>query len=88
MIPNVDDSGQSRLHFICPSKGLLGFRFMLTISSHGSALMHRSFLYYEPSHGPIVVVRKGVLVPMAASTIILFALMALEASGTRGIGGT
>ena len=82
LIPNVGNSGRSRLQFTCPSRGLLGFRTVLSTSSHGSALMHRSFLDYEPYRGPVDAVRKGALVSMAAGTITAHALMTLEARGT------
>eukprot|EP00270_Netrium_digitus_P015287 TRINITY_DN5335_c0_g2_i1.p1 TRINITY_DN5335_c0_g2~~TRINITY_DN5335_c0_g2_i1.p1 ORF type:complete len:339 (-),score=92.95 TRINITY_DN5335_c0_g2_i1:85-978(-) len=81
MIPNVANSGRTRLEFSCPSRGLLGYRGLLNTTSHGSAVMHRSFLGYEPYRGLIEKLRKGALVSLAPGNITGHALMSIEARG-------
>eukprot|EP00850_Spirogloea_muscicola_P000665 SM000002S05745 [mRNA] locus=s2:1926824:1930958:- [translate_table: standard] len=74
-------SGRTRLHFHCPSRGLLGYRATFNTQTHGSGIMHRSFHAYEEWRGPLDGVRKGVLVSMANGTITAYALAMLEARG-------
>lgn len=86
MIPNIGNSGRTRLQFNCPSRGLLGYRSVLSTVSHGTAVMHTAFQAYEAWKGPLDHVRKGALVSMAGGTITSHALMALEARGTLFVG--
>ncbi|CAI5477032.1 unnamed protein product [Closterium sp. Yama58-4] len=73
---------RSRLLFTCPSRGLLGVRGVLNTATRGTAVLHRSFLRYEPWRGQLERGRKGVIVSMATGTITAHALSSLEARGT------
>ncbi|CAI5492221.1 unnamed protein product [Closterium sp. Naga37s-1] len=73
---------RTRLLFTCPSRGLLGVRGVLNTATRGTAVLHRSFLRYEPWRGQLERGRKGVIVSMATGTITAHALSSLEARGT------
>eukprot|EP00899_Mesostigma_viride_P027535 jgi/Mesvir1/7967/Mv11877-RA.1 len=79
-------SGRTRLNFLAPSRGLLGYRSVFNTDTHGTGLMHRAFHAFEPMRGPLDNVRKGVLVSMASGTSTTYALATLEARGTLFIG--
>eukprot|EP00897_Mesotaenium_endlicherianum_P007770 jgi/Mesen1/7020/ME000365S06157 len=82
MVPNAGGSGRTRLHFTCPSRGLLGYRSQLSSATRGSAIMHHSFSGYERWRGPVEGTRRGSLIAMAGGTITAHALMSLEARGS------
>eukprot|EP00249_Psilotum_nudum_P022715 c28620_g1_i1 orf=1236-2924(-) len=44
MTPCTESVGRTRLIFTCPSRGLVGYRSVFNTETHGSGLMHRSFL--------------------------------------------
>ncbi|KAG8386833.1 hypothetical protein BUALT_Bualt03G0190200 [Buddleja alternifolia] len=81
MGPVPGNVGRTRLCLTCPSRGLVGYRTVFNSVTRGTGFMHRAFLTYEKSRGPLGNVRKGVLVSMGYGTITAHALMSLEARG-------
>ena len=61
----LENEGKQRLAFLCPSRGLIGFRPAFATLTRGSGLMHRAFHEYGPYRGHMDRVRKGVLISMA-----------------------
>lgn len=80
--------GRTRISFLCPSRGLLGYRPIFTQDTRGSGIMHRIFAEWAPMKkaGPLSNARKGVLVSMAAGLTSAHALAALEARGFLFVG--
>lgn len=80
--------GRVRISFVCPSRGLLGYRPLFTQDTRGSGVMNRIFAEWAPmqSKGQTVSSRKGALVSMATGQTAAHALAALEARGTLFIG--
>lgn len=80
--------GRTRLSFLCPSRGLLGYRPLFTQDTRGTGIMNRIFAEWAPAKAsaPISATRKGVLVSMASGMTAGHALAALEARGTLFIG--
>ena len=64
---SVEIEGKQKLVFLCPSRGLIGFRSAFATLTKGSGLMHRAFVEYGPYRGATDRVRKGVLVSMAGT---------------------
>lgn len=64
---SVEIEGKQKLVFLCPSRGLIGFRSAFATLTKGSGLMHRAFVEYGPFRGATDRVRKGVLVSMAGT---------------------
>lgn len=75
--------GRTRISFLCPSRGLLGYRPVFTQDTRGTGIMNRIFAEWAPAKkGPsIAATRKGVLVSMATGLTSAHALAALEARG-------
>ena len=65
----LENEGKQRLAFLCPSRGLIGFRPAFATLTRGSGLMHRAFHEYGPYRGHMDRVRKGVLVSMAGAVL-------------------
>jgi GTP-binding protein len=63
----LENEGKQRLAFLCPSRGLIGFRPAFATLTRGSGLMHRAFHEYGPFRGHMDRVRKGVLISMAGA---------------------
>lgn len=79
---------RSKITFLCPSRGLLGYRPIFTQDTRGTGIMNRIFAEWaEPrggaggSNG-----RKGLLVSMATGLTSSHALAALEARGKLFVG--
>ena len=70
MLPAAGAEGRQRLVFVCPSRGLIGFRAAFVNLTHGSGLVHRAFQQYGRYLGPLDRVRKGVLVSMAGECLL------------------
>ena len=71
----LENEGKQRLAFLCPSRGLIGFRPAFATLTRGAGLMHRAFHEYGPFRGHMDRVRKGVLISMAG--VLLAAVSAL-----------
>ena len=63
----VEREGKQKLVFLCPSRGLIGFRSYFATLTRGSGLMHRAFVEYGSFRGATDRVRKGVLVSMTGA---------------------
>jgi len=64
----LENEGKQRLAFLCPSRGLIGFRPAFATLTRGSGLMHRAFHEYGAFRGHMDRVRKGVLISMAGDS--------------------
>jgi GTP-binding protein len=86
MQPNAGEGGRTRLVFLAPSRGLIGFRQEFINNTRGTGLMQRAFHSYGPSRGPMEKVRKGMLISTTSGVATTYALGALEPRGTLFIG--
>ena len=52
---NMSDNndGSTHLHYIVPTRGLLGFRYQFMTATHGMGILNENFLEYGPYAGPI-----------------------------------
>lgn len=80
--------GRSRILFVCPSRGLLGYRGIFTQDTRGSGIMNRVFAEWAAvkKSGTGWNTRKGVLVSMAGGLTSAHALAGLEARGVLFVG--
>ncbi len=74
--------GTTRLEYIVPTRGLIGFRGFLITESRGSAAQNSRFLHYGPYAGPIPGRKNGALVSMEAGSTVAFALWNIQERGT------
>jgi len=78
--------GKTRLTFLAPSRGLIGYHGEFLTDTRGSGIMHRLFHSYDPYKGPISGRRQGVLVSTEAGAAVPYALWNLEERGVMFIG--
>jgi len=77
----VNTSGQVRLEYIIPARGLVGFRTEFLTDTRGYGSMNHSFDSYRPYKGEIIQRRNGVLIAHETGTATTYGLMSVEDRG-------
>ena len=80
------EGGRTKLEFLCPSRGLIGFRSVFINETRGTGTMHRSFHGYGPYRGALDKVRKGAIISSASGVTTTYALGQLESRGSMFVG--
>jgi GTP-binding protein len=75
-------SGKTRIKFLIPTRGLIGYYGEFLTDTRGTGVMNKSFHSYVPHKGPIDERNKGVLVSVANGKAIPYALFFLKERGT------
>jgi len=78
---NNKGSGRTKLEFIIPSRGLIGFRNHFLTDTKGAGVMNTIFEGYEPWFGPIPQRANGALVADRAGRVTPYASLAMEDRG-------
>jgi GTP-binding protein len=80
----LQESGQgmTRLVYVVPTRGLLGFRYQFLTSTRGAGVMHTIFRGYEELAGPMASRSSGSLVAWEAGTTTAYALKSAEERGS------
>ncbi|HYB58501.1 MAG TPA: translational GTPase TypA, partial [Alphaproteobacteria bacterium] len=73
--------GKTRLNFLVPSRGLIGYQGQFLTDTRGTGVLSRLFHGYAPFKGPIQGRRNGVLVSIADGIAVPYALWNLEERG-------
>ena len=79
--------GKTRITFLCPSRGLIGYFGEFLTDTRGTGIMNRLFHDYAPYKGPIEGRRNGVLISNSTGDSVAYALFNLEDRGIMFIGG-
>lgn len=79
-VKEFDD--KTRLIFLCPARGLIGFQREFQVLTRGTAVMSHVFHGYEPMRGALETSRKGALISMASGPATTYSLLALEPRGS------
>jgi GTP-binding protein len=81
---DMHDTGQgtTRLTYIAPTRGLLGFRYQFLTSTRGAGAMHTVFSGYDEMAGPMATRNSGSIVAMEAGETTAYALKSAEERGT------
>ncbi|MBC8335749.1 MAG: translational GTPase TypA [Anaerolineales bacterium] len=66
--------GNTRLVYIVPTRGLLGFRYHFLTATHGTGIMNTNFHGYEKMAGPMETRQNGSLVAWEPGTTTAYAL--------------
>ena len=78
----VDGKGRSRLSFIIPSRGLIGFRSLFLTMTSGTGIMTSVFDHYGPvKAGEVESRNNGVLVSMVTGKALGYSLWNLQSRG-------
>ncbi len=85
---DMQDTGQgtTRLVYLVPTRGLLGFRYQFLTSTRGMGIMNTVFHGYDEMAGPMATRSSGSLVAWEAGTSTSFALKSAEERGVLFIG--
>ena len=82
-----DGKGRTRLEFIVPSRGLIGFRGLFLTLTSGSGIMTSIFDHYGAvKEGEVVSRQNGVLVSMVKGKTLAYALYNLQDRGRLFLG--
>lgn len=74
--------GYTRIEYLVPTRGLIGYRGSFITETKGEGIMVRSFDSYGPYAGPISGRKNGVLVSMVNGTTFGYSLYNLSSRGT------
>jgi GTP-binding protein len=76
-----DGSGNVRLEFAIPTRGLIGFRSAFLTATRGNGTLSSILLGYEPWYGPMEADRNGVLVASEDGVALSFGLTKAQERG-------
>jgi len=75
-------AGKTRITFLAPSRGLIGYHGEFLTDTKGTGVMNRVYHSYGPYKGAIPGRRLGVLIAMGTGKAVPYALFNLEDRGT------
>ncbi|MCR5344572.1 MAG: translational GTPase TypA [Lachnospiraceae bacterium] len=78
--------GYTRLHFVIPSRGLIGYRGDFLTDTKGNGIINTSFNGYAPYKGDISYRKQGSLIAFEAGEAVTYGLFAAQERGTLFIG--
>ncbi len=73
--------GKTRLTFLAPSRGLIGYYGDFLSETRGTGIMNRLFHGYAPYKGPIAARRTGVMISTGKGDAVPYAMWKLEERG-------
>ncbi len=79
-------AGKTRITFLAPSRGLIGYQSRFLTQTRGTGVMNRLFHSYAPYKGDIEQRVKGVLISNDTGTAVAYALFNLQDRGEMFIG--
>jgi len=74
----VKTQGNTRLEFVVPARGLLGFRSEFMTETKGTGLVHHNFHGYEPYKGDLKTRHRGAIVQLEEGTATAYAMFKLQ----------
>ncbi len=69
--------GNTRLEFIVPARGLIGFRTEFLTQTKGTGILHHNYHGYEPFKGEIEMRSKGAVVSLETGAAVAYAMWKL-----------
>ena len=79
-------AGKTRLVFLAPSRGLIGYQSRFLTDTRGSGVLNRVFHSYGRHRGPISGRRNGALIATEQGTAVAYAIFNLQDRGSMFIG--
>jgi GTP-binding protein len=74
-------NGRTRLTFLVPSRGLIGYQGEFLTDSRGTGIINRLFHSYAPHKGPISGRRNGILISTDKGEAVAYAIFNLQDRG-------
>jgi GTP-binding protein len=74
----IQSNGNTRIEFIVPARGLIGFRGEFMTQTKGTGILHHNFHGYEPYKGDMAHRTKGALVSMERGDAVAYGMWKLQ----------
>jgi GTP-binding protein len=74
----IQAQGNTRIEFLVPARGLIGFRGEFMTQTKGTGVLHHNFHGYEPYKGDLSHRMKGALVALEPGTAVAYAMGKLQ----------
>lgn len=74
----IQAQGNTRLEFIVPARGLLGFRTEFMTETKGTGILHHNFHGYEPHKGDVTTRHKGAVIQLEDGLATGYAMYKLQ----------
>ncbi len=74
----ISSNDNTRLEFIVPARGLIGFRGEFMTQTKGTGILHHNFHGYDPYKGEITQRTKGAIVVMEAGEAVAYGMWKLQ----------
>ncbi len=74
----IQSSGNTRLEFLVPARGLLGFRSEFMTDTKGTGILHHNFHGYEPYKGDLATRHKGGVIQLEDGVATAYAMFKLQ----------
>jgi len=78
--------GRMRLEYLCPARGLIGYRSQFLTDTRGTGIMHHNFKHYGPYAGAIKTRPNGVLITQDLGETNTYGLFYLQERGQLFLG--
>ncbi len=85
---SVEDDGTVRMEFVCPSRGLIGYRSQYLTDTRGTGVIYHTFSEFGPWRGDIRRRQNGALVVVEACTTTTYGIYNLQDRGIFLLGPT
>ena len=79
-------AGKTRITFLAPSRGLIGYQSRFLTQTRGTGVMNRLFHSYAPYKGDVPERRNGALISTDTGTAVAYAIFNLQDRGSMFIG--
>jgi GTP-binding protein len=79
-------AGKTRLLFLAPSRGLIGYQSSFLTQTRGTGVLNRIFHSFAPHKGPIESRRNGALISTESGLSVAYALFNLQDRGQMFVG--
>jgi GTP-binding protein len=78
----IQNQGNTRLEFLVPARGLIGFRSEFMTQTKGTGILHHNFHGYEPHKGELSHRTRGSLVALEDGVTVAYAMGKLQERST------
>jgi GTP-binding protein len=78
----LQSQGNTRIEFLVPARGLIGFRGEFLTQTKGTGILHHNFHGYEPNKGEVPHRTKGALIQMEDGESVAYGMWKLQERST------
>jgi GTP-binding protein len=78
----IQVQGNTRLEFLVPARGLLGFRSEFMTQTKGTGILHHNFSGYEPNKGEFAHRTRGALIALEDGNSVAYGMWKLQERST------